>query len=179
MEPIESRDSPDSPRPDHNLPASTLNASSPLDPKLPLYRSGSWAARTVTLAGILGVFITLVSIALAVSVVWPPPRRENAQAILFALAGVWGVGGPMWFFSEYFFIYRRAGTAGSWEQFKHGQQVSAAIWAGLSVSLAALGVSDLAKPEPDRWTCELQSKTDLALGSKAEQLLITNCKKTP
>ena len=64
------------------------------------------------------------------------------------------------------------------EQFKHGQQVSAAIWAGLSVSLAALGTSDLAKGSANNWTCEWESAgTALAASASGIKVSLRNCKK--
>jgi hypothetical protein len=149
-----------------------------MDPTVKLYKDGSTAAWAIPVAGFLGVVATLISIAVAVWLVWPQPLQQSVQASLFLMAGIWGVGGPMWFFSEYFFFYRKSGVAGTWEQFKHGQQVSAAIWAGLSVSLAALGTSDLAKGPKTDWTCDLMAKdAGTAASSPTGQFTLVNCRR--
>jgi len=150
-----------------------------MDPKVPLYEERSCAAWAIPLAGVLGVVATFASVAIAVWLVWPRPQRESVQAWLYLMAGIWGVGGPMWFFSEYFSFYRRSGLANTWEQFKHGQQVSASIWAGLSVSLAALGSSDLARGSSDEWNCSVKvSSAGSSASGPAGEVILTNCSRS-
>lgn len=54
----------------------------------------------------------------------------------------WAVGPPLWFWFEYYFVYLAEGAPGSEEWFKHGQQVSFAIWAGIALSLGGIASSD-------------------------------------
>jgi len=150
-----------------------------MDPKVVIYESESKSACFIWWAGVIGVVMTLVSIAYATVLVWPPQLDKNAQAKLFAMAAVWGVGGPMWFFIEYFFFYRKAGLVDTWDLFKQGQQVSAAIWAGLSVSFAALGSSDLAKPDTTRMFCDMPELAHSPPASQAKQVVLVSCKKAP
>jgi len=52
---------------------------------------------------------------------------------LLVLVGIWTIIPPVWFFVEYFYIYKRCEPHDThkFDQFKHGQQLAAAIWAGL------------------------------------------------
>lgn len=83
-------------------------------------------------------------------------NRETAQETFLTLAAVWAVGAPLWFFCEYYFLYRKAPATESWELFKHGQQVSIALWAGVTAILIAVGSSDIAKPKKTEFVCSLE-----------------------
>lgn len=61
---------------------------------------------------------------------------------MYGLAASWALGAPIWFYYEYFYLYRKVGLSGTLELFKHGQQVAVAIWAGLSITLGAFASSD-------------------------------------
>lgn len=50
---------------------------------------------------------------------------------------VWAIGPPFWFWFEYFYLFKNYGNPGDFEEFKHGQQVSASIWAGVVGFLVA------------------------------------------
>jgi hypothetical protein len=117
-----------------------------------VYKDTSAAERVSLVAGI-AAFLTLASIVVAVFAIWSKPPW--AQNLVLAMAALWGVGGPMWFFYEYFFIYRKFGALDSWEQFKHGQHVSGAIWIALTATLTVIGTSDLLDAGNDSYRCEL------------------------
>lgn len=105
-------------------------------------------------------------------------HRNNAQAVLLMLAALWAVGAPLWFFVDYYYVYRKRAADDSWELFKHGQQVSIAIWAGFTAALYALGSSDLAKPPKFEAECMViapSSKT-ASLGTVPLKL---ECKTAP
>lgn len=61
---------------------------------------------------------------------------------LYVSAANWVLAPPLWFWFEYFYIYKTFGKRSNFDQFKHGQQVSASIWAGLVICLFALSSSD-------------------------------------
>lgn len=61
---------------------------------------------------------------------------------LILLTAFWAVTPPIWFWYCYFGVYRNYGRPGTFELYKYGQQVSAAIWAGGLLLLAATLSSD-------------------------------------
>jgi hypothetical protein len=60
----------------------------------------------------------------------------------------WAIVPPVWFWIDWFFIYGKHGDPDQIEQFKHGQQLSAAIWAAMALFLGALASSDRLKENP-------------------------------
>ena len=117
--------------------------SSVLDPRARIFVSGSRAERYTHAAGIVSVVLFLITIVLMIAAVWR--GGQSWGVVIAALAMLWAVGAPAWFWYEYFFMYRLDGEPGSFDLYKHGQQVSIAIWAGLAVSLGALASSDFFK----------------------------------
>lgn len=95
------------------------------------------------------VVAALAAIALLLATAWVAvcawhshdPRR------LYVLGAIWAVGPPTWFWCEYFFLYLPKGNPAGFEQFKYGQQVSVAIWAGVALALFAYVSSDHFKPD--------------------------------
>lgn len=124
-------------------------------PQTPIYASGSTAQRDVRIAGTVAGSIALVFIVICVVMTALPSMRS--QGVAGALAVIWLIGAPLWFWYEYFYIYRAigGGQQDSFEFFKHGQQLAAAIWAGLAASLGAFAASDFAKPVSDTYACNL------------------------
>lgn len=43
----------------------------------------------------------------------------------------WTIGPPLWFWLEYFWLFKCYGNPTMLEEFKHGQHVSTSIWAGV------------------------------------------------
>lgn len=121
--------------------------SSEIDPKARIFKIGSRAERishravAISIAFFVATII-LCGVAIAIGPSW--------GLVIVALAFFWAVGAPAWFWYEYFFLYREDGEKGSFELYKHGHQVSIAIWAGLAVSLGALANSDLFKEKDSR-----------------------------
>lgn len=111
--------------------------SSPAAPDL--YRA-SWARCVVYCISGIVVISAVVTAVMAV-------RAFGAgdQNTLFALAAAWTVVPPVWFWIDYFIVFRRGGDQAQFDEFKHGQQVSAAIWAAVALSLFALATSDAVK----------------------------------
>lgn len=65
------------------------------------------------------------------------------------LAASWAVLPPIWFWWEYFGMYRtRHSNKGTWELFKHGQQLGVGVWAGIAASIGAFALSSLSDPKP-------------------------------
>ncbi|MFT3665009.1 hypothetical protein [Piscinibacter sp.] len=141
------------------------------NPKASIYVDDKSASK-VALAGKLGVLLTFVTIAALVIVVVNRPAAWS-QTVVLGLAATWGIGGPMWFFYEYFFIYREGGAPDSWELFKHGQQVSAAVWVALTGSLTVVGASDFVKVKEATYRCELNSSATAP--ASATSALVLSC----
>ncbi|OAI00589.1 hypothetical protein A1353_19290 [Methylomonas methanica] len=125
----------------------------PVTPQAPIYAEGSYAQLQVHRAGKIAAFFALICVIwVAVSAACPSARN---QLVSGALAAVWAVGAPVWFWYEYYFIYRAndGGLADSFDHFKHGQQTAIAIWAGLAASLGAFAASDFAKAPSTKFEC--------------------------
>ncbi|WP_322106022.1 hypothetical protein [Paraburkholderia sp. J41] len=73
-----------------------------------------------------------------------PPCRP--PVMLFILAVIWGVAPPLFWWFEWFFVFRYYRNADNLETFKYGAQLSLAIWAAVVVSIAAYSNSDYFKP---------------------------------
>ena len=58
-------------------------------------------------------------------------RSSTLKNILLVTATV----PPIWFWIEYFVLFRKWGLVDSIEHFKYAQQLSAAVWAGVLVML--------------------------------------------
>jgi hypothetical protein len=50
----------------------------------------------------------------------------------------WIVGPPLWFWYEFFYLYKRTKNSEDWDRFKHGQDQSAKIWLALVIVLFGL-----------------------------------------
>ena len=74
---------------------------------------------------------------------------ERDPSLLYILGFCWLVGPPVWFWYEYYFLYLELGVQDAFEEFKYGQQLSVAIWVGVSIFLFALVSSERFKSEPD------------------------------
>ena len=84
---------------------------------------------SVLLAGCTICFVTAA---------WNSSNPKNVHIF----AAIWAIAPPICFWVEYFCFYRKYGKRGTLELFKHGQQLAGAIWAGIAISLVALGSSD-------------------------------------
>ena len=107
-----------------------------MNPKQPIYEPGSAADVLISWSPLIGAIAVVVT-AILVS-------RAYSQAkpgwLHFSIVA-WAVISPAWFVSEYFFIYRKFGLPDTFELFKHGQQLSAAVWAGVLAALITLAAS--------------------------------------
>lgn len=63
---------------------------------------------------------------------------------------LWAVLPPIWFWLEYFYVYRVYGLPDTLELFKYGQDVAKAIWAGVLTGLIAFAASDATKAAPQK-----------------------------
>src|SRR5262245_58251279 len=95
-----------------------------------------WMVRIVACVAVAFAFVTTRSV-LHASMATP---ADLSTVVLFAV--VWAVVPPVWSWFDYFYLFRCCGDRKQLEEFKHGQQVSAAVWAAIAVTLAALASSD-------------------------------------
>ena len=101
-----------------------------------IYRRGSaahWTIRVVTVIFCLGLIVTIW----VVVKTW---ETDNV-GLLYITIGCWAILPPTWFSLEYFYIYLRWGKEERFENFKYGQQVSAAAWAGVLAGLIAFAAT--------------------------------------
>lgn len=66
---------------------------------------------------------------------------------IYAVIPLWILGPPIWFWCDYFLIYRKYGDPDAFDSFKHAQQISLAIWAAVALLLAGLASADHFKTE--------------------------------
>ena len=102
--------------------------------------------RRVAVFSVVALFITFLIVLNS----W----GSSETTFLHITIGVWAVAPPIWFWYEYFYIYRKYAKPGTLEVFKHGQDVSKAIWAGVLAGLLALAASDIVDFSKD---CESES----------------------
>lgn len=100
----------------------------------------------------VAIFVTAAAVGL---LLLHPDFKPSARTALAALAGLWGIGTPLWFFYEYFWLYPRHGVPGTLAFFTHRQHVAVGIWAAVTATLYGLSTSDMAKPEPPTIECKL------------------------
>jgi 4-hydroxybenzoate polyprenyltransferase len=81
-----------------------------------------WIVFAAAVLGVLVVFVTL----------WAARKSLCSGDVfhLYVTIAVWAIAPPVWFWFEYFTVYLRWGKPESFDLFKYGQQVAAAIWAG-------------------------------------------------
>ena len=114
----------------------------PIDPKNSTYDAGATAPAAIVYgAAALSVLGALITIWVSYDA-----YRWHHPGLLFIAIGCWAVVPPIWFWFEYFFVYRWYGKPDTLELFKYGQDVAKAIWAGVLVGLIALASSDAVKP---------------------------------
>lgn len=122
------------------------------DPNMHIYphenRTPFWLVFAVAVAGVATV----------VGTIWTGYRSmcDKEGIYLFIAIAVWAIGPPVWFWAEYFTIYLRWGKRDSFDLFKYGQQVAAAIWAGmlaLLILFANSGAIDPTKEVPSQAAC--------------------------
>jgi hypothetical protein len=65
-------------------------------------------------------------------------RGKEYELYALLIGGFWVVGPPVWFFIEHFYLFRRFGDPGQYDQLKREQELATKIWAGVIIVLAAL-----------------------------------------
>lgn len=100
------------------------------------------------IAGCSAALAAIVSLCLAY-IAW---RGKHVEIIYLCLM-FWTIVPPIWFWGEYFVVYRRFGDPTAFDSFKHGQQVSLAIWAALAFSLNGLAGAEHFKEKENPTPC--------------------------
>lgn len=100
-----------------------------------IYPAGTPTA--VRLAAWVATGLLVVTVIGAV-VAW----HRRKPALIYIAGAVWAIGSPLWFWFEYFYLYLPRGNLAAAEHYKQGHQVSATIWAGVSLALFALASAD-------------------------------------
>jgi uncharacterized membrane protein len=105
-----------------------------------------WIVFAAAVLGVLVVFVTL----------WAARKSLCSGDVfhLYVTIAVWAIAPPVWFWFEYFTVYLRWGKPESFDLFKYGQQVAAAIWAGVLATLLAFAASGALDPEKSVLTPE-------------------------
>ena len=68
----------------------------------------------------------------------PLGSDHSFKAVRVVLLVLWTVGPPVWFWYEFFYLYKRVRNPEDWDRFKHGQDQSAKIWLALVAVLFGL-----------------------------------------
>jgi hypothetical protein len=124
--------------------------------------------KTQTYVGWTSAVLLLSSLILGLFGLWeifdPSKGIKVAQAIVL---GLWILVPPLWFWFEYFFLYKDKTTSKvNLEGFKHGQDQSAKIWLALITVLAGLYfgkdlVREPSKPDAQQSFSDQQAKSKL------------------
>jgi hypothetical protein len=106
----------------------------------------------LTIAATVAILVALGSLA-AAGFAW---FTKNVNW-LYAVIPLWIIGPPVWFWFDYFFVYRKYGDPEAFDSYKHGQQISLAIWAALAVLLLSVANAEHFKipkpPQPVTLSC--------------------------
>lgn len=117
----------------------------PIDQAQPTY--DKHGTRIMTLWGVVGAIAAIAS--LVICVLAATRGLSGGKAPIALLAAAWAILPPIWFWWEYFGMYRTThSNKGTWELFKHGQQLGVAVWAGIAASIGAFALSPLSDPQP-------------------------------
>lgn len=106
-----------------------LNAGAGLREARTIYSGG--AAHVVTVVGVIAV----AGLVQTVRVLF---RGATTQRTRLALLAAWTLLPPLWFWFEYFYLYKPFAPAGTFEAFKYGQDISAKIWAAIVAVITAV-----------------------------------------
>jgi hypothetical protein len=113
-----------------------------LDPKTQTYPAPNATPIAVQVAFVVSILLLIATFV----VVYCSWGGQRSIVPLYTFIGFWAVGPPVWFWFEYFCVYRKHGDPDTLELFKYGQDVSKAIWAGVLAGLIAFAASDAVKP---------------------------------
>jgi hypothetical protein len=67
---------------------------------------------------------------------------SKSLGVICIAGAAWAILPPVWFWYEYFYLFRVRGNPAAFEQFRYGQQLAIAIWAGVGLALFALANSE-------------------------------------
>jgi hypothetical protein len=103
----------------------------------------TWVCGAVNLAATAATMLAMTTVLVVAMVLWQlrwPKARPNDRLIgaLAVLTFVWAVLPPIWFWFEHWFLYSPYGDKEAFAQFRHSQQLSAAIWAGILAASAVV-----------------------------------------
>jgi hypothetical protein len=118
-----------------------------MNPKDPIYLRDSKQQKIVHVVTIVSAILATLTAGAVVYILWNRP--PHIEGLVAGLAASWGDWPRIWFFYDYFWLYRAAAAPDSFDLFKHGQQTAIAIWAGISLALGGLASSDFVKPKRD------------------------------
>lgn len=86
---------------------------------------------------------------------------------IYPFLATWVIAPPIWFWCEYFFVYRKYGDPKAFDSFKHGQQVSIAIWAALALFLNGLAGAERFKKQKASQPCIQSQQPNTPLNTAA------------
>ena len=79
-----------------------------MNPRDPIYDTSAPRGTWPQIAGCVGAAAGLATLLITASVVVTP--SDQTQTTIYFLGTMWAIGAPLWFFYEYFYIYRFAAT---------------------------------------------------------------------
>jgi hypothetical protein len=126
-----------------------------VDPKKPTYDPATKGSIITYRWGVVGVVSALGSV--AVCFLGNQGLLPGGRLTVAVVAVLWAVGAPTWFWYEYFYLYRKYANEGTWDLFKHGQQLGVAIWAGVATSLGVFAASTFSEPPKAQLECKVKA----------------------
>ena len=100
---------------------------------------------------------------------FPTARGAEPNLEKQLILAAWIALPPGWFCIEYFLIYKKHALPGSFESFKHGQEVAAKFW--LAGSVQSLGLI----PRPSRNRSTVQTLVQLTSAHDRSLITIVSC----
>ena len=106
----------------------------------------------VSIAGGIIALATVLTGMKVLSQILNGESGTGAAKSLAVFAAIWAIGAPLWFWVEYWFLYMATPPvegADGFAQFRHNQQLAAAIWAGV-LAFAIVVLSQAFRTLPER-----------------------------
>ena len=132
--------------------AGASDAAFPLNPYM---NAAPDVCATIFWVSVIGGIVGVITIFAAIKVLNQILNGKSGTAAaktLALFAAIWAIGAPFWFWAEYWFLYMAsppAEGADGFAQFRHNQQLAAAIWAGV-LAFAIVVLTQAFRTLPER-----------------------------
>jgi hypothetical protein len=106
------------------------------DPTIDIYPRGSKSLKIVSAV----IWTSAVLLVFSVPACWIS-FLKGFKEFVYIFAAFWSIVPPIWFWYEFFWLYRVDGNPDTFELFKYGQDLGKAIWVAAAGTFVALAGS--------------------------------------